>query len=117
MSSSSSSSSSVRRRFSLGRMGPRLGEGDCDRALVFRTKDSRMLSSSSSFDVRLGGGPEEVSVIILEDDVVGVDGEGEADRRLGLDDGLLSDGETELDPETCGADDWAVGLVSSSSSS
>jgi len=81
--SSSSSSSSIRRRFSLSRMGPRLGEGDCDRALVFRTKDSRMLSSSSSsFDVRFGGGQEEVSVIILDGDVVGVDGDGEADRRL-----------------------------------
>jgi len=40
-------------------MGPKFGEGDCDRALVFRTKDSRMLSSSSSsFVARFGGGPE-----------------------------------------------------------
>jgi hypothetical protein len=72
-------------------------------------------SSSSSFDVRFGGGPEEVGVIV-PGDVAGVDGDGEADRGLGLDDGLLSDVETVLDLDACGADGW-VGLVSSSSSS
>ena len=67
-------------------MGPRLGEGDCDRALVFRTKDSRMLSSSSSsFAARFGGGLEVgVGIGMVFRGGVGGDGEGERDLKLNV---------------------------------
>jgi hypothetical protein len=66
-------------------MGPRLGEGDCDRALMFRTRDSSMLSSSSSFAARFGGGLEVgVGIGIVFRGGVGGDGEGDRDLKLNV---------------------------------